>query len=78
MEIDVRITYEVEKVITIEVDDKFKEVSKTLDDYDENWDEFQEQCFDKVYDALPVKFGVYTSVKSIADAENENAIIYEF
>lgn len=78
MKIDVRVTYEVEKVMTIEVDDKFKEVSETLDDYDENWDEFQEQCFDKVNDALPVKFGVYTSVKSIADAKNENAIIYEF
>lgn len=77
MEINVRVTYEVEKVITIEVDDKFKEVSETLDDYDENWDEFQDQCFDKVYDTLPVKFGVYTSIKSIADAKDEYAFIYE-
>ena len=77
MEIDVRVTYEVEKVMTIEVDDKFKEVSETLDDYDENWEEFQDQCFDQVCDALPVKFAVYTSVKSIADAKNEYAFIYE-
>lgn len=77
MKIDVRITYEVEKVITIELDDKFKEVSETLDDYNENWDEFQDQCFDQVCDALPVEYAVYTSVKSIVNAENGDTIFYE-